>query len=148
MLNAKKKGNAGENKFANWLKDNDIKAWKDGASGGGSGEKSDVGNNINAHFEVKTCKRLNLQIAWRQAAREALKTQNTPYVVVHFDGMPENEWLVVMNNWDWLSMFQKSQSEKIIERLPEENKREKKWVIENAILALKKLSKFYDLSQL
>ena len=56
MINVKKKGNKGENKFANWLVKNGIKAWKDSASGGGNNEKADIGNNLNLHFEVKTVK--------------------------------------------------------------------------------------------
>ena len=43
-INAKKKGNKGENNWANWLIDNGIKAWRDTQSGGGTREKADVGN--------------------------------------------------------------------------------------------------------
>ena len=46
MINPKKKGNLWENRLANWLKDNGIRAWKDGASGGGNREKGDIGNNL------------------------------------------------------------------------------------------------------
>ena len=144
MINAKKKGNKGENNFANWLKDNGIKAWKDGMSGGGNREKADVGNNINANFEVKTVKAINLHKAWQQTKKCAEMTHNTPYLAIHFDGMPENSWLIVMDNWDWLEMFKKSQGEKIIEEVPEEDSREKKWAIQNAINSLKKVLKFYE----
>jgi len=123
MINAKKKGNAGENKFTNWLRDNGIKAWKDSQSGGGNREKSDVGNNVDANFEVKTVKAINLKKAWKQTEIAAEMTHNTPYLVIHFDGMPEDNWLMVMNNNDWLEMFKKSQGEKIIEQVPEEDKR-------------------------
>ena len=144
MIKTKKKGNKGENNFANWLKDNGIKAWKDGMSGGGNREKADVGNNINANFEVKTVKAINLHKAWQQTTKCAEMTHNTPYLVIHFDGMPENSWLMVIDNWDWLEIFKKSQGDKIVEYTPEEDSREKKYKIQRAIQALKELLKFYD----
>ena len=103
MVNSKKKGNHWENVWANWLKDSGIRAWKDGASGGGIIEKSDVGNDIDYSFQVKAVKKLSLQEAWRQAKRDAALVQDIPCVVVHFDGMAEDEFLVVMNNKDWLA---------------------------------------------
>lgn len=144
MVNAKKKGNAGENNFANWLRDNGIKAWKDGASGGGTREKADVGNNINAHFEVKTVKKINILKVWKKAIIECTKTHNTPYICIHFDGMKENQWLMVMDSDDWLDLFQRSTGEPIIKEVVAEDSRDKKWAITNAINALKKLSKFYE----
>ena len=63
-MNSKKKGNAGENAFANFLVRNGIKVWKDSASGGGTNEKGDVGNNLNIHFEIKTVKKINLLEVW------------------------------------------------------------------------------------
>jgi len=108
MINAKKKGNRGENNFANWLYDNGIKAFKDGQSGGGNREKSDVGNDIDFHFEVKTVKNLSLQKAWRQAVRDSGKSHNTPAVVIHYDGMPKDEWLIVMDNHSWLELVKKN----------------------------------------
>lgn len=104
MINSKKKGNLWENRWAKWLIDNSIKAWKDGGSGGGNREKSDVGNNINANFELKAVKKLNLLKAWKQSQSASDKTHNTPYVIVHFDGMADDEFLVVMNNYDWLDL--------------------------------------------
>lgn len=143
-INSKKKGNKNENAFANWLRDNDIKAWKDGMSGGGNREKADVGNNINCNFECKAVKAINLKKAWQQTTKNAEMTHNTPYLVIHFDGMPENSWIMVMDNWSWLEMFKKSQGEKIVEYTPEEDSREKKWAIMNAKTAISKLLKFYE----
>ena len=104
-MNPKKKGNRGENNWANWLIDNGIKAWRDNQSGGGDREKSDVGNSINCHFEIKTVKKLNVKQAWKQAEENSLKTKTTPHLVIHFDGMPEDKWLIVMDNYDWLELI-------------------------------------------
>ena len=104
-INSKKKGNLWENRWANWLRDNGIRAWKDGASGGGSREKSDVGNDIDYSFQVKGVKKLNLQEAWRQAERDAGKVHDTPAVVVHFDSMAKDQFLVVLDNYDWLDLI-------------------------------------------
>ena len=108
MVNVKKKGNAGENHFANWLRDNGIKAWRDSASGAGTREKGDIGNNIDCTFEVKTVKRINLQQAWRQVEKSASIHHNKPVLVIHFDGMPKDEWLIVQHSEDWLNDTLKS----------------------------------------
>lgn len=97
-INSKKKGNLWENKFAQFLVKNGIKAWKDGASGGGLNEKADVGNNINIHFEVKAVKKINLKEVWYKAEYECTKTHNTPVIAIHFDGMPEDKFLMVIDN--------------------------------------------------
>lgn len=143
MINAKKKGNHWENVWANWLRDNGIKAWKDGMSGGGNGEKGDVGNNLNLHMEVKAVKGINLQKVWKKAELECQKTHNNPLLAIHFDGMREDEFLVVINNYDWLDLVTKKPEEKIIIEQAEDS-REKKWAIGNAITALKKLEKHYE----
>lgn len=111
-MNPKKKGNAGENAFANWLISNGIKAWKDGASGGGSNEKADVGNNLNIHFEVKTVKKIGLQEVWKKAELECAKTHNTPVIAVHFDGMSPDTWLMVLHSEDWLDLLTKNEGTK------------------------------------
>lgn len=114
MTNAKKKGNAGENAWSNWLNDQGIRSWKDSQSGGGNREKSDTGNNINCHFEVKTVKNLSIQKAWQKAVRDANKQQNTPHLVVHYNGMPKDEWFIIMNNWDWLNLIKRPEDEMVV----------------------------------
>lgn len=104
MINSKKKGNHWENVLANWLKDNGVKAYKDGASGGGTREKGDVSNNLNLHIEVKAVKRINLFEVWKKALWECQKTHNDPHIFVHFDGMGDKKFLVVMDNDYWLEM--------------------------------------------
>jgi Holliday junction resolvase len=108
MINAKKKGNKGENAVANWLRDNGIKAWRDNASGGGSREKGDVGNNIDLSIEVKTVKKINLQEAWKQVKHASVIHHNEPALFIHFDLMPKNKWLVVMDSDDWLYFMKKA----------------------------------------
>lgn len=103
-MNSKKKGNLWENRWANWLRDNGIKAWKDGASGGGDREKGDVGNNLNLHMEVKGVKAINLKKVWAKAQLECQKTHNQPLIAIHFDGMRDDEFLVVIDNHNWLDL--------------------------------------------
>lgn len=144
MINSKRKGNNFENKFANWLKDNGIKAWKDGASGGGTREKADVGNNLNLHFEIKAVKRINLQEVWKKALLECGKTHNDPVIAIHFDGMKDDNFLMVLDNHHFLDILQKSQGEKIVVEVPQEDSRDKKYAIQQAITYLKRLEKYYE----
>jgi len=104
MVNAKRKGNAGENNWSNWLRDNNVcKAYRNSSSGSNI-VKSDVVNNLGMNFEVKAVKKLNLMEAWKQSSRDAEMSHTIPTVVIHFDGMPKDSWLVVMNNWDWAEL--------------------------------------------
>lgn len=107
MVQSKKKGNRGENLWANWLTSNGITAYRNSGSGSGIA-KSDVHNALGANFEVKTVKHLNLKKAWQQSQSDANKAHSTPYLVVHLDGMKENDWFIVMNNYDWLDLMKKS----------------------------------------
>lgn len=140
-MNSKKKGNKGENKFANWLVKNGIKAWRDGASGGGHNEKADIGNNLNLHFEVKTVKRINLLEVWKKCLLECQKTHNLPAVVTHFDGMPEDEWLVTISSQHFLELLQGETAP--AEEMSYEDPK-KKWAIKILIEACKKVLKFYE----
>lgn len=100
-MNAKKKGNHGENEFANWLQENGVKAWRNGSSGAGQ-YKGDINNSLDCTFEVKTVKRINLQEAWRQVNRDASVAHNTPVLAIRFDNMPKRNWLIVINSEDWI----------------------------------------------
>ena len=104
MINAKKKGNHGENLWANWLRDNNVCKANRNSSSGANIVKSDVTNDLGMNFEVKTVKKLNLMEAWKQSERDAQMSHTIPTVVIHFDGMPKDTWLVVMNNWDWADL--------------------------------------------
>lgn len=105
-MNAKKKGNAGENNFANWLHANGIKAWRNGSSGAGL-HKGDINNGVDCTFEVKTVKKINLQDAWYQVNRDASISHNMPVLAIHFDGMKKDTWLMVTHSEDFIEMFKK-----------------------------------------
>ena len=101
-INVKKKGNAWENKLANWLYDNGFKAYKDGHSGGGTREKGDIVNSLDITLESKACKDIKLMEWWRQVEKNASLQGNSPQLFIHQDGMRDKEWLVVMHSEDWL----------------------------------------------
>ena len=142
MVNAKKKGNHGENLFANWLQNQGIKAFRNSRSGAGI-NKSDVHNALNANFEVKTCKKAKLAEWWKQTSRDSNLTHSTPYLAIHLDGMPENKWLMVLDNDDWAELIMKPEDEKVAQQ-ETTNDYAQKYAIQNAITSLKKLLKFYD----
>lgn len=106
-MNAKKKGNHGENEFANWLYENGIKAWRNGSSGAGM-YKGDINNSIDYTFEVKTVKKINLLKCWQQVNRDSSIARNTPALAIRFDHMPKRNWLMVLNSEDWLELIKKS----------------------------------------
>ena len=142
-INSKKKGNRFENLWASFLNSQGIKAWKDGASGGGNREKSDVGNSIGYNFEVKAVKALNLKKAWKQSEQSASQNHTIATVIVHFDGMAEDEFLVVMNNHDWVSLL-KGNKELDTDYINPQEDRTKKYNIQNLIVASKKVLKDLD----
>lgn len=103
-MNVKKKGNHGENEFANWLQENGIKAYRNSSSGAGL-YKGDVNNSLNCTFEIKTVKKINLQEAWRQVNKDSSIAHTTPVLAIHFDNMPKREWLVTIHSEDWLDLI-------------------------------------------
>lgn len=138
-INSKKKGNKGENAFASFLVGNGIKAWKDGASGGGNNEKADVGNNLNIHFEVKTVKAINLKETWYKAVHECGKTHNDPVLAIRFDGMPVNEWLMVLHSEHFIDMITgKKESENVY--VDPKNK----WAVQKLLESAKQVIKIYE----
>lgn len=104
MVNAKKKGNAGEHNFAHWLMSKGIKAFRNSMSGG-SVWKGDIANDLDLTIEIKTVKKINLQEAWRQVNKDASIAHNSPVLAIHFDNMPKNEWLVVLHSEDWAHLL-------------------------------------------
>ena len=139
MTNSKKKGNHGENLFAQFLVANGIKAWKDGASGGGHNEKADVGNNLNIHFEVKTCKAINLKTVWYKAIHECTKTHNDPVLAVHFDGMPPNEWLMVLHSDHFIDLLTGKKENESVYVDPKN-----KWAVQKLLESAKQVIKIYE----
>lgn len=110
MINAKKKGNAGEHELAHWLVENEIKAFRNSMSGG-SVWKGDIANGLDLTIEVKTVKKVNLLKCWKQVNRDASIAHNSPLLAIHFDGMPKKEWLMVLHSEDWLDLI-KSKTQK------------------------------------
>jgi len=112
-MNAKKKGNHGENEFANWLYENGIKAWRNGSSGAGM-YKGDINNSMDCTFEIKTVKKINLLKAWQQVSKDASTVHNQPVLAIHFDGMGKREWLIVTHSNDWIEPYKVKKEGKII----------------------------------
>lgn len=139
MVNQKKKGNRWENKLANWLQDNGIKAHKDSASGGGNREKGDISNNLDMTIESKAAKTIKLMDWWKQVEGAANTHHNTPVLFIHKDGMKDDEWLVVMNNWDWLDLVQGDN--KFVSDYTDP---QKKWRLQRLLEAVKAVMKDYE----
>ena len=104
MINAKRKGNKGEHEFARWLESNGIKAFRNSMSGG-SIWKGDIANSLDLTIEVKTVKKLNVMDAWKQVSKDASVAHNSPILAIHYDGRPKGEWLMVLDNNDWLELI-------------------------------------------
>jgi len=133
-MNAKKKGNAGENKFANWLQQNGIKAYRNSSSGANQW-KSDIHNLLGINFEVKTVKKLNLLEAWKQSDGDSSLAKSIPMLAIHFDGMTENTWLMVLHSEDWIDLIKR------VENAQPKLTSEKDRAIEQIINAVKLLEK-------
>ena len=111
MINAKKKGNAGEHELAHWLEENGFKAFRNSMSGG-SIWKGDIANNLDLTIEVKTVKKINLLEAWKQVNKDASTAHNSPLLALHFDHMPRKEWLMVLHSEDYIDLLKKAHSAK------------------------------------
>lgn len=103
-MNVKKKGNAGENNFANWMQANGVKMYRNSSSGAGM-QKGDINNNLDMTIEVKTCKKLSVQEAWYQVNRDASTAHNMPVLAVHYDGMQKDTWLITVHSEDFIDML-------------------------------------------
>lgn len=104
MVNVKKKGNRNENDLANWLNSHGFKATKDPSSGSHT-ERGDVANNLDLTIETKACKKVELMKWWKQVTLAASQQRNSPALFLHIDGMPKDEWLVVLHSEDWAEMM-------------------------------------------
>ena len=103
VQNPKRKGNNGELKFAEFLRDNGFKAYRDSASGA-STHKSDIVNGLDYSMEIKTVKKIGLKEAWKQVTRDSSIAHNSPLLAVHFDGTPEKEWIICLHSNDWVEL--------------------------------------------
>ncbi len=142
-MNSKRKGNKGENDFANFLQSHGFKAYKNSSSGGNQW-KSDVHNSLDLNIEVKTVNRINLQEAWRQTDRDSSLSRSSPLLAIHFDGMGKDQWLIVQHSNDWVETLKNARGEREVVEVPQEDSRDKKWAVQAAIASLKKLLKYYE----
>ena len=138
-MNVKKKGNRGENNFANWLRANGVKAYKE-ASSGGHTVKGDITNDIDYTIEVKTVKKLSIQEAWKQVAKDASMARNRPLLAIHYDGMPKDEWFIVLHSNDWLDL--ELGDTQVAHQIYEDPK--KKWRLKALVEAGKAVLKDYE----
>jgi len=141
-MNSKKKGNAGEHAFAKWWMAQGLGKANRNAMSGGSIWKGDIGNANDLCIEVKTVKKLNLMDLWKQVRRDADQCHATPVAAVHFDHMPEDKWLIVLDSADFADMFKKSQSEKQIVEVPQEDSRERRYALEKVKYAVQNALKY------
>ena len=101
-MNSKRKGTNNELQVAKFLRDNGIKAWRDSASGGGSGDKGDINNNLDFCIECKCGAGPSLWSSWAQVKKASSLNGNTPVLFIRRDGMSKGEHLVVMHSNDWI----------------------------------------------
>ena len=73
---------------------------------------------------------------WRQTEKNALTQGNAPVLFIHQDGMPDMEWLVVMNSNDWIELVKGSK-----EPAPELDRDNLKWIVRQTRENLRKLLK-------
>ena len=104
-MNPKKKGNAWQAKFAKWMQGHGFRAMSDGSRSGGGIWKGDIHNDLDLTIEVKAVKAISLQEVWRQVSADAMRAANTPVVAIHYDGMPENKYLIVLDCDDWAELM-------------------------------------------
>lgn len=129
-MNSKKKGNAGEHQFARWWMAEGLGKSHRNAMSGGTIWKGDISNDKDLCIEIKTVKKVNLQELWRQVKRDAGQSHARPVAAIHFDQMPNDSWLMVMESSDWSEMFKLSLGEKQIVEVPQEDSRDRKWALE------------------
>jgi hypothetical protein len=147
---AKAKGKLLEDYVADQIvaKGLDPKARRDGASGAGNREKGDICTSLmvlgrNAGFECKNQATLCIPEWWRQTQKlESLSRE--PILVFKQFGESLDGTKVVIYLDSFLELVKLANSDKLYEEVTPEDSREKKWAIQNAISALKKLEKYYD----
>lgn len=126
----------------------DPKARRDGGSGNGDREKGDIVTSMmilgqNAGIECKNQKNISIQDWWRQT-KLLEKLQREPVLVFKIEDERWEETKCVIYLDTLLELIKLSNTEKIYEEIPQEDSRDKKWKIQNAITALKNLLKEYD----
>jgi hypothetical protein len=150
MKTAVQKGKILEKYVADQIREKGIdpKAYPSHGSGNGNSEKGDIWTSMmvlgqNAGIECKNQAVLKIQDWWRQTKKlESLRRE--PILVFHVQHEPIEETKVVIYLDTFLELV-KSQTFGRFEVTGEDEKtREKKWAVNNAVVALKKVLKFYE----
>ena len=141
---SKQIGNQGEKDWATFIKDQGIDklAKRDPRSGGGNKEMSDVANSLNINFEVKVGNQVPKPIYdfYQQSENVAMKSHNTPYVILKRYPKAQDNFLVVMNGFDWSDLYKRAREPKTVSS----EDRAITWALKTAITALKKLLKLLE----
>lgn len=142
--NSKQIGNNAENDWAIFIKDRGIDkfAKRDPQSGGGNKEMSDIANSLNINFEHKAGHQVPKPIYdfYEQSVTAAMKSHNTPYLILKRNISRQDEFLVVMNGWDWADLYKRAREPKTVSS----EDREIGFALKGAIQALKKLLKLLE----
>ena len=70
---------------------------------------------------------------------DATLASNRPLLVIHLDGMPKDEWMIVMNSADWIELIKQER-----EPLPELERGNLRFLIPQARESLRKVLKELD----
>lgn len=150
MSTASKKGKDFEDYVADAIvkKGLDPKARRSAGSGNGNRDKGDIVTSMmvlgqNAGIECKNHKSLSIQEWWRQTKKLGTLSME-PILAFHILNEPWEETKVVIYLDSFLELVKLANSEKVYEEVPAEDSREKKYAIHNAVVALKKLEKYFD----
>lgn len=150
IKSAREKGKRLENYVADQIvsKGIDSKARRDGGSGNGDREKGDIVTSMmilgqNAGIECKNQKNISIQDWWRQT-KLLEKLQREPILVFKIEDERWEETKCVVYLDTLLELIKLSNTEKIYQEIPQEDSRDKKYAIQQALTALKKLEKYYE----
>ena len=140
MINSKRKGNAGERNWAQFLREQNLdRNARRNVSSGSTYYKSDVHNSINYNFEVKVGKHFSLPKALKQTQRDAEMAHSKPAIPFHLDGMRDDSWWIVIDAYEWAELIKRNKEP--ISKAPD---REMKWKIQRLVEAAKQVMKIFD----
>ena len=125
----------------------DQKAYRSHGSGNGNTEKGDIWTSMtilgqNAGIECKNHNTLHIPEWWKQT-KKLEKLGREPILVFKIGGEPMDESKVVIYLDTFLELVARQNGEVTVRENNTQEDRDKKYAIQNALTALKKLSKFY-----
>lgn len=126
----------------------DLKARRDGGSGNGNREKGDVITSMmilgqNVGIECKNQKNIAIQDWWRQT-KQLEKLSREPVLVFKIENEPWEETKCVVYLDTLLELTKQASGEKEVVYQVAQDSNDKKWAIQNAIVYLKKVLKYYE----